>query len=46
MLEIVRADRKFGDDAGRKTMLAVFNLLGNGHDLVGTYRRSLASALN
>ena len=46
LLEIVRRDRKFGDDAGRKAMLAVFNLLGTGNDLVKKYRTLLSSALN
>jgi putative thioredoxin len=45
LLEIIRRDRKFGDDAGRRTMLDIFNLLGADHELVGTYRRKLASAL-
>ena len=45
LLEIVRRDRSFGDDIGRKTLLSVFNLLGGG-DLVSRYRRLLASALN
>ncbi len=46
LMEITRADRKFGDDAGRKTMLAVFELLGNEHPLTSQYRRLLAAALN
>lgn len=45
LLEIVRRDRAFQDDIGRKTMLSVFNLLGGG-ELVSRYRRLLASALN
>lgn len=45
LLEIVRRDRAFQDDVGRKTLLAVFNLLGGG-ELVSRYRRLLASALN
>jgi putative thioredoxin len=45
LLEIVRRDRSFGDDIGRKTLLSVFNLLGGG-ELVSRYRRMLASALN
>jgi len=45
LLEIIRQDRKFGDDVGRRTMLEVFNLLGGGNALVGDYRRKLASAL-
>ncbi len=46
LLEIVRHDRKFRDDAGRKTLLTVFQLLGNNHELVKKYRPLLASALN
>jgi len=45
LLEIVRRDRGFEDDIGRKTLLSVFNLLGGG-ELVSRYRRMLASALN
>jgi putative thioredoxin len=45
LLEIVRRDRSFGDDVGRKTLLAVFDLLGGG-EVVSRYRRLLASALN
>jgi putative thioredoxin len=45
LLEIVRRDRSFGDDIGRKTLLSVFNLIGGG-ELVSRYRRLLASALN
>ena len=45
LLEIVRRDRAFQDDIGRKTLLSVFNLLGGG-ELVSRYRRLLASVLN
>jgi putative thioredoxin len=45
LLEIVRRDRGFQDDVGRKTLLSVFNLLGGG-ELVSRYRRLLASVLN
>jgi putative thioredoxin len=45
LLEIVRRDRSFGDDIGRKTLLSVFALLGGG-EVVSRYRRLLASALN
>ena len=45
LIEIVRRDRKFGDDAGRKTMIEIFNLLGASDPLVARYRRELASAL-
>ena len=45
LLEIVRRDRKFGDDAGRRTMIEIFNLLGADHPLVARYRRELSAAL-
>lgn len=45
LLEIIRRDRGFEDDIGRKTLLSVFDLLGGG-ELVSRYRRKLASALN
>ena len=44
LLEIIRRDRGFEDDIGRKTLLSVFDLLG-ADPLVGQYRRKLASAL-
>ncbi len=46
LLEVVRRDRRFRDDAARKEMLSVFTLLGDGDELVGRYRRLLAKALN
>jgi putative thioredoxin len=46
LLEIVRRDRRFKDDIGRKTLLDVFNLLGGQHELVAEYRRKLAVLLN
>ncbi len=45
LLEIVRRDRKFRDDIGRKTLLEIFNLMGGG-EVVNRYRKLLASALN
>ncbi len=45
LLEIVRRDRGFRDDIGRKTLLDVFNLLGGQGELVAEYRRKLASSL-
>lgn len=46
LLEIVRRDRSFRDDIGRKTLLDVFNLLGGQGELVAEYRRKLAGLLN
>ena len=46
LLAIVRTDRKFGDDIGRRTMLTVFEALPADSDLVRRYRRELASSLN
>ena len=46
LLEITRRDRAFGDDAGRKGMLAIFDLLQGQSELVSRYRKLLASALH
>ena len=45
LLELVRKDRKYGDDAGRKAMVDIFVLMGGGQ-VVKQYRTLLASALN
>lgn len=44
LLDITRRDRSFGDDAGRKGLLAVFTLLG-AHPLVSRYRSKLSTLL-
>ena len=46
LLEMVRRDRTWNEEAARKAILAVFSLLGGQGELVSTYRRKLASALN
>ena len=46
LLEIVQRDRAFGDDAGRKTMLKIFELIPGQPELVSEFRRKLARALN
>lgn len=46
LLEVVRRDRAFEDDIGRKTMLQIFSLLGGDSDLVRDYRGKLSTALN
>jgi putative thioredoxin len=45
LLTIIQNDRSFGDDAARKGLLAVFELLGEEDELVTTYRRKLSSAM-
>jgi putative thioredoxin len=45
LLFIIQNDRSFGDDAARKGLLAVFELLGEEDELVATYRRRLSSAM-
>lgn len=46
LLEIVRRDRAFGDDVGRKTILSVFNLMKDRDDLIRRYRQLLAAAIH
>lgn len=44
LLELMQTDRSFGDDAARKTLLKVFDLLGE-DPRVNQYRRRMASLL-
>jgi putative thioredoxin len=46
LLEIVKRDRTFGDDLGRKTMISVFDLASYQPELVSAWRRKLGMALN
>jgi putative thioredoxin len=44
LLELMRKDRGFGDDAGRRTLLKVFEMLGD-DPRVGQYRGRMANLL-
>ncbi|MGI8551375.1 MAG: tetratricopeptide repeat protein, partial [Dehalococcoidia bacterium] len=45
LLEVVRLDRSYQDDAGRKAMLDIFTLLGDAGPLTQRYRRRLGSLI-
>jgi putative thioredoxin len=45
LLEIVKRDRAFGEDIGRRKMLAVFEMAAAEPDLVSDYRRRLSGVL-
>lgn len=46
LLRIVQTDRAFEDDVGRKTMLSVFEMMGDAPEAVSRWRRQLSAALN
>lgn len=45
LIEMVRDHRTYGDDLGRKTLLKIFNILGNQGELVSKYRTLLSRTL-
>ena len=45
-MQLLQRDREFRDDAGRKGLLAVFELLENEGELVNSYRRRLFTLLH
>jgi putative thioredoxin len=45
-LDLMRRDRRFGDDLARRSLLAVFDVLGEGHEFTQSYRRKMASLLH
>ena len=46
LLDIVKIDRNYKDDIGRKKIIEVFNLIGHDHVLTKQYRKTLAALLN
>ena len=45
-LEMMRRDRRYGDELARRSLLLAFAALGEGHDLVLATRRRMASLLH
>ena len=45
-MQLLQRDRSFRDDAGRRGLLAVFELLDNKGELVTRYRRKLFTLLH
>lgn len=45
LFQLMKSDRTFGEDAGRKGMLMVFDMLGNQGELVTRYRSRMMAAL-
>ena len=46
LFTLMQKDRQYGDDAGRKGMLQVFEMLGNEGDLVKRYRNRMFNILH
>ena len=45
-LQVLQADRSFGDELGRRTLLRLFAVLGKGDELAGRYRRRMFNFLH
>jgi len=45
LFQLMKSDRAYGEDAGRKGMLMVFDMLGNEGELVMRYRSRMMAAL-
>ena len=46
LLQLMIRDRKYNDDAGRRAMLQIFNMLGDDHPLSSSYRRKMFNAMH
>lgn len=46
LLQLMQRDRAYGNEAGRRGMIAIFTLLGGEGDLVAQYRRRMFNALH
>jgi putative thioredoxin len=46
LMTLMRKDRKYGDDAARKGMLKIFDILGGSGELVNRYRARMFNALH
>lgn len=46
LIEVVRRDRQYGEDAARKAMLDLFSVMPEGDPLIREYRTHLARAIN
>ena len=42
---VIREDRYYADDFSRKACIAIFRLLGEGHEITRKYRRAFDGAL-
>ncbi len=45
-LDLMRRDRRYGDDLARRSLLAAFDLPDPAEELVAIYRRKMASLLH
>ncbi len=46
LLEVIRRNKRYREELGRKSMLLVFDILGRENPLVGRYRSLMATAMN
>ncbi len=44
-IDVIRQDRSYDEDGGRRAVIAIFRLLGDEHPLTQKYRRAFSSAL-